>query len=175
MIRFAKNLFRTAAILFIILFSIPSNGANVQPNERLQWRSMIIIDKNGHEFDINLSDQLNITFSNDNMVITNDLNNLAIEIDDISEWKMSERLYDEDALSDQRDIISNSVITIAYFDNHIKISSAKLTGLLTVVDTQGLVIKEALVNENTDIDVSDLAKGMYLVCFGNKSMKIIIR
>ena len=176
MIHFVKNLLISFfAILSIILFSFASDGANVQSKEGFQWRSMVIIDKNGQEFDINLSDQLKIAFDNGNMIITNALNNVAIALNDILEWQMSERLYDEDILSDQHDIISNSAINIYYSENHIKISSVMLSGLLTVIDMKGQVIKESLVNGNADIDISDLTKGIYLITFANKSMKIIIK
>lgn len=109
------------------------------------------------------------------MILANELTNISIQLDDISEWKMSEKYFDDDILSGINDPVLNTAISIFSFDNHIKISSDALSGSLLIVDIQGRIVREYAVSGKVDIDLADLSKGIYLVCFANKSMKITIR
>lgn len=176
MMHFLKKLFVAVFVIqLIILSSTVSIGGNIHAEERNQWRSMIIIDKTGQEYNVNLSDQIKITFANSNMILANELTNISIQLDDISEWKMSEKYFDDDILSGINDPVLNTAISIFSFDNHIKISSDALSGSLLIVDIQGRIVREYAVSGKVDIDLADLSKGIYLVCFANKSMKITIR
>lgn len=141
------------------------------------WRSMIVVDKGGHEYVLNLTDRARIMFIDGNMVITDYISSTDIGLDEIAEWKMSETLFPEDVISGVESVErEESACLISYNNDKICVSSTGLSGVLRIVDMEGRVVSECtVVGSTAQIDSSMFAKGVYVVLFGNKSLKILVK
>ena len=126
---------------------------------------IVIKQKSGAETIIELSNKPVITFSNENMTITSDIETVVVPLDDIGDYQ-----------------VSNETTSIELPQSDAQYSEGKVTfnGLaegapVNVYAMDGKLIKRILTEKSTKATVmlQDLPKGTFIISAGNSRIKIV--
>lgn len=155
-------------------------------SKRGEWRSFVITDHQGAEVAVNISRQLKIRFTEENMCLTDDGNgvNLSFPLSDIAGWRMSEEKQSQampdfpTGLDDKE--ICRVLPSIFVYGRMFKVKGCKAGDIMAVYDSGGHLVKRVpsfaddSVSTDCELDLTELPDGVYLIETGGCCFKVLL-
>lgn len=134
------------------------------------YKSIVLTKTDGSEVKIALSDKLETTVSGDNLVFAdNGENVVSVPVTQLASWDFSTQVTTAaiNTLSGENGCrVAGNVVTIT------GLSKGTVVG---VVAMNGTTVMQVSADGECTLDLSELAKGVYVVTYNNQTVKIAVR
>lgn len=126
--------------------------------------SIMIKQKSGNETILDLSTNPIITFSGENMVVTNDYTSITLSLDDIDSYMVGNTSG-----------IQEVTVAPHFRDGHIVFTGFKKRASVFIYSIDGKMVGK-IISDDTgiiDINIGNLPKGAYVISTPNNKIKVI--
>ena len=145
-------------LLLFFFFFVGIGGAFVQ--------NIVVQSTSGQQTSVPLDNVKKITFDNGNMVLsTNGNENFELPLDDIMKI-----LFDEDGSNVDRIVADTNLQLVRNSRNTIGITGLETTADARIVNTAGSIVMIQRQWNGSDIDISALPSGVYVLVVGTNNI-----
>ena len=145
-------------LLLFVSFVVGIGGAFAQ--------NIVVQSTSGQQTSVPLDNVKKITFNNGNMVLsTNGYENFELPLDDIMKI-----LFDEDGSNVDRIVADTNLQLVRNSRNTIGITGLETTADAHIVNTAGSIVMIQRQWNGSDIDISALPSGVYVLVVGNNNI-----
>lgn len=130
----------------------------------------------GTSLTVAIEDDLKTSLSNGNINMTCSKGVFSMPVAECDKWIFSNNNGDDDVWSGVESISASDVLLI-HKTNRMVLRGVKEGEIIMVTAINGIVIASGQAVANTDfvIDLTDVVAGVYIVSYGNHSVKVTIR